>query len=180
MIRALKLVCLVSVLDCHDCLLLCDWLLLLFVMLFPAATCLTSLLLLLSPPSLSLHLQLMLVSLQYHSVVQVVECHFADCWLVFELLSSYLFKTFIPPPWSLSCPALSLSRSLWWKFIEWPHNNNVSRNFCENVHQQIDHEKRDQIEGKTRWPLFATQQTWGYFQILGDYQSWLQDVLPQG
>ena len=36
------------------------------------------------------------------------------------------------------------------------------------------------IYGNTRLPLFAAQQAWGYFQILGDYQPWLQDVLQQG
>ena len=148
-ISGLKVVCLVSVFDCHECLLFCDWVLLFSCRVVPSCHLShISLAARFSLPPLPLHLPLTVVSVQYHSVVvQVVECPFADCWLVCELLSFYLFKkNFRLTQWSLSCPTLHFLHLYDGCSTGSAHNNNFSRKFGENVHQPVEHEESDQIE----------------------------------
>ena len=96
---------------------------------------------------LPLHLPLTVVSVQHHSVVvRVVECHFADCWLVFELLSFYLFKINLrSTQWSLCCLALHFLH-----IMMAVHRQSAQQQFFKKVRGELSSTSRTRGEGSNR------------------------------
>jgi hypothetical protein len=81
--------------------------------------------------------------------VRVVECHFVDCWLVFELLSFYHFKrNFHSTQWSLSCPALHFSI-----FIMDVHWQRSQQQIFKKVRGECSSTSRTRGEGSNRGML---------------------------